>query len=74
MTKLSWTWKKTPEGYEASGAPFKAVLHKKGKAWVLTVDGKDHEIKSRRPSFDHAEGLLRQLGKTAYDYDRRFPA
>ena len=47
------------------------MLHKKGRKWFLTVDGKEHEIKSRRPSFDHAEGLLRDLGKTAmYDYDR----
>jgi len=60
---VNWTWEKIPEGY--LGLHGKAKLWKKGRKWFLTVDGKDHEIKSRRPSFDHAEGLLKTLGKIA---------
>lgn len=53
-----------------TGIPGTIKLHKKGKKWYLTVDGKDHEITSRKPSFDHAEKMLRTMGKMAYDYDR----
>lgn len=75
---VSWTWKKTPHGYE--GLHGRAKLEKRGKKWFLNLDGKDHEIHSRKPSFDHAEGIIeRELGPrarhassphAAYDYDR----
>lgn len=63
-SKLAWTWKPTPGGgYE--GLFGRAVLHKRDKTWFLTLDGKEHEIKSRKPSFDHAEGIIQQeLGDT----------
>lgn len=57
------SWKKVPEGY--LGLHGKVLLHKKGKIWVLTIDGRDHEIRAKRPSFDHAEGILKELGKMA---------
>ena len=67
-------WKKTLEG-EYVGLHGRALIHKgegrDAKKWFLTLDGKDHEIKSRKPSFDHAEKILRQeLRLAAYDYDR----
>jgi len=71
-------WKKTPGG-EYVGFHGRARIHKgegrDAKKWFLTLDGKAHEIKSRRPSFDHAEALLRRelrLANTgaSYDYDR----
>lgn len=61
---VSWSWKKTPNGYE--GLHGRAILEKRGKKWFLTLDGKDHEIRSRRPGFDHAEGIIKQeLGKVS---------
>lgn len=54
-----------------TGVPGTIKLHKKDRKWFLQVDGTDHEIKSRKPSFDHAEKMLRTMGKMAYDYDRR---
>lgn len=76
MNTMTWSWKPLPGG-GYSGLNGKATLKKKERKWFLTVDGKEHEIKSRRPSFDHAEALLRDLGKTSkentmntYSYDR----
>jgi len=59
--RANWSWEKTPEGY--TGLHGRVILHKRGKKWFLTVDGRDYEIRSRRPTFDQAEGILRDLGK-----------
>ena len=64
---------KRPNGsYESHNG--RLVVQKKGKRWVVTLDGRDHDIPSKKPSFDHVEFILqRELGKRAhaYDYDRR---
>lgn len=68
-----WGLKPIPGGgYESRNGRMR--VHQKGKRWVVTLDGKDHDIPSRKPSFDHVEFILqRELGiRTAdYDYDRR---
>jgi hypothetical protein len=68
-----WGLKPRPEGgYESRNG--RLLVHKKGKRWLVTLDGRDHDIPSRKPSFDHVEFILqRELGKRAgaYDYDRR---
>jgi len=53
-------WQKTPEG-EYIGLGGRAHIKRKGKKeWVVVLDGKEHAIKSRKPSFDHAEAILRK--------------
>lgn len=70
MVRAPWGLKKLPDGgYESHNG--RLVVHKKGKRWVVTLDGRDHDIPSRKPSFDHVEFILqRELGPS-YDYDRR---
>ena len=58
--RASWSWEKTPEGYV--GLHGRATVHKRGRKWFLTVGGRDYEVKTRRPSLDHIEGMLRELG------------
>lgn len=68
-----WGLKPRPDGgYESHNG--RLIVHRKGKRWVVTLDGREHDIPSRKPSFAHVEFILqRELGKRAhaYDYDRR---
>lgn len=70
-----WAMKKHPDGsYESHNG--RVLVHKKGKKWVATIDGKDHEFPSKKPSFDHLEVILRRevrdlRHRASYDYDRR---
>jgi len=52
-------WKKTSAGYEGIFSDHKAIVKKKGKKWFLFFMGKDYQM-PRRPSFDHAEGIIKQ--------------
>lgn len=68
-----WGLKKNPDGsFESHNG--RVLVHKKGKGWVVTLDGKDHPIASKKPGFGHVEFILqRELGlgrHAAYDYDR----
>lgn len=54
-------WKKTAGGYEIQTQIGVASLSKKGAKWILTLDG-ESVVLPRRASFDHAEGILRELG------------
>ncbi len=68
-----WGLKKNPDGtFESHNG--RVLVHKKGKGWVVTLDGKDHPISSKKPGFGHVEFILqRELGlerRAAYDYDR----
>lgn len=70
LASTEWSWKPVSgppgTGYVTSNG--RAVLHKQGRDWFLTLDGKDHPIHSRKPGFDHAETILqRELGR---GYDR----
>jgi hypothetical protein len=54
-------WKKTADGYEWDTSKGMARLFKKGKAWYLSFGGEEVKL-PRRASFDHAEGILKELG------------
>jgi len=54
-------WKKTESGYEMKTSMGDAVLSKKGAKWYLSLDDETVEL-PRRASFDHAEGILKELG------------
>jgi hypothetical protein len=54
-------WKKTPKGYEMKTSKGLAKLYKKGREWVLSIEGDEVRL-GRRASFDHAEGALKQRG------------
>ncbi len=42
--------------------PEKGVkLYKKGKKWYMSYKGKEHPMPKRKPSFDHAEAMLKKL-------------
>jgi len=59
------SWKKTPDGYEMKTKMGVAKLTKQGtkinSPWVLSLG--DESVKlPRKASFDHAEGILKELG------------
>jgi hypothetical protein len=54
-------WKKTGEGYELKTSMGLAKLYKKGKQWMLAMGDEEVSL-GRRASFDHAEGILKELG------------
>jgi hypothetical protein len=66
-------WKKTGGGWPSKESPSyetntvvgKAKLFKKGKKWVLSLAGKEHEMPKRRPSLDHAEGMILDIARKA---------
>jgi len=51
-------WSKTDGGYEARGGSIK--IRKQGKKWEMVYYGETIPITTRKPSFDHAEGLIRE--------------
>lgn len=54
-------WKKTADGYEWDTSMGMARLFKKGKSWYLSLG--DEEVKlPGKATFDHAEGILKELG------------
>ena len=54
-------WKKTAIGYEMKTKMGLAVLSKNGAKWILSLGNESVEL-PRRASFDHAEGILQELG------------
>jgi hypothetical protein len=52
-------WKKTSDGYEGVFNGNKAIIKKEKKKWFLIFKGKKHSM-PKRPSFDHAEGIIKQ--------------
>lgn len=61
-------WKRTFGGYIGEGFGADVRLQRKSKRkWVLVVDGTEHPLKTKRPTFDHAEAVLGQIkaGKPA---------
>lgn len=54
-------WKKVGDGYSRTLPDGRtATLSKEGKKWSLEFEGQTHEL-PRRASFDHADGMLRDL-------------
>lgn len=51
-------WSKTADGYEARGGNVK--IRKVGKKWEMHYYGETIPITTKRPSFDHAEGVIRE--------------
>lgn len=54
-------WKKTATGYEMETTKGKAVLFKRGREWFISIGGKETSL-GKRASFDHAEGVLQDMG------------
>lgn len=59
-------WKKTADGYEMETTKGLAKLFVKkgprgGKKWFISIGGKETSL-GRRASFDHAEGVLQDMG------------
>ena len=60
-----WSWRPIPgppgSGYKTqNGRAELRPLPGKRKQWVLDLDGKEHEIASKKPGFGHAEFILRR--------------
>lgn len=54
-------WKKVPGGYAGVFGGERAVVKKgKNNKWFLHFKGKIYPM-PKRPSFDHAEGLIQQV-------------
>lgn len=57
------SWHKTAAGYEMQTSMGLAKLYKKGsgKGWYLSLGDEEVSLGSRA-SFDHAEGVLKEVG------------
>lgn len=62
-------WDRTPTGYEMMYKGSLAVLSKKGKRWVLSHGGREHDL-GRKATFDTAERALQRLGEARLDLDQ----
>jgi hypothetical protein len=64
--KNEWDWgpMRGPPGTGYVSQNGRAILRpRKGKEWSLILDGREHEIHSKKPGFGHAEFILqRELG------------
>ena len=57
------SWKKTAAGYEMQTSMGLAKLYKKGsgKGWYLSLGDEEVSL-GPKASFDHAEGILKEVG------------
>jgi hypothetical protein len=73
VVKPSSGWTKTADGYELDAKQGKATLSKEGRRWVFDYAGQRREMPSAG-SFDHAEGLIKQIDADAAKPDPKAPS